>query len=300
MKKDNVLMIAALGLAFVALPAFAEEVTTTSTPVAPAIVKPVMQQELQRIQQLRKDAVGGIKDMRGDLRQDVKTIQQNVRVGTTTREDAKKAIEARRADFKQQVDIKKEEAKKKIESEKTLLKEKLKAVKDEKKKQAVQKVNDQINALNAKRLEHFTNVLNQIEDVLKKVGSRADKAALRGLDVGVVKTNMTAVEASIAAARAAIVAQSSKTYTINITTEGELKNNTGAARQALHADLATVRDLVKVAHEALRTATVSLAKVPRVDQNGAPVATSTAPVATTTATTTTSGDATTTATSTTN
>lgn len=283
-------MVAALGLAFAALPAFAEEMTTTNVPVAPAGVKPAVRQELQKVQQVRKDTAHDIKDMRGDLRQDVKAIRQDVRTGTTTREDAKKAIEARRADFKQQVEVKKAETKKKIESEKVLLKEKLKAIKDEKKKQAVQKINDQINALNAKRLEHFTNVLNQIEDVLKKVGNRADKTAERGLDVSVAKTNMAAVETAIAAARAAIVVQSAKTYTINVTTEGELKNNTGAVRQALQADLAAVRDLVKAAHEALRNAAVSLAKVPRIDQNGAPAATSTAPATVPTESATTSGD----------
>ena len=55
--------------------------------------------------------------------------------------------------------------------------------------------------------------------------------------------------------------QSGKTYTIKVTTETALKSDVGKTRQALGADLAKVRDLVKSAQSAVKDAAVALAQV---------------------------------------
>lgn len=286
-------LVATLGLAFVALPAFADDripslnsgvfmpkatMVGTSTPRVPVIRQNKPQEVKREIESIRKESQKEVKDIRGKalkeaqearegLHDEVKTIRQNVLSSTTVfmvTPEMKRNIEERREEFKHQLEGKKEDVKKKIETEKLRLSEKLKSIKDERKKQTVQKVNAEIQALNVRKLEHYSSVLNQIEEVLKKVGTRVDNASVRGLEVGAVRTNMTAVETAIAAARTAIVAQSTKVYTVTITTEGGLKNDTGVTRQALQKDLSVVQSLVKNAHEALRKAVVSLAQVPRI------------------------------------
>lgn len=322
MKKEHMLLTVALGLSLVAIPAFADDRTAplmntgvympkaplvaTSTPKVPLPVtqKNKLQEAKREIEEARKETRGEIKDLRQKalkeahearegLRDDVKALRQNVLASTSAgmvAPEMKKIIEERREEFKQQLEVRKEDMKKKLEAEKVRLNEKLKTIKDERKKQTVQKVNGELQALNARKLEHYSNVLNQIEEVLKKVGTRVDNAAARGLEVGTVRTNMTAVETAIAQARAAIVTQSAKVYTVTVTTEGNLKNDTGATRQVLQKDLSVVQNLVKAAHDALRKAAVSLAQVPRVnDTNGSATstATTTGQTATTTATSTT-------------
>ena len=312
MKKEHMLLVATLGLAFVAIPAFADDrtsgfgvlsptkimVSTSTTRVSvPAIQQNRLQKAKRDIESVRKEVRTEISDIREGahkevrearegLRDEAKNLRQGFFASSTAKGTApmiKRLIEERREEFKDQLEVRREEVKNKIETERLRLNEKLKTLKDERKKQIIQKVNTEIQALNARKLDHYSNVLNQIEEVLKKVGTRVDNASARGLNVATVRTNITAVETAIATARTAIVAQSTKVYTVAITTEENLKNDTGVTRQALREDLSVVQNLVKTAYTALRTTAVSLAQIPRINQsNGS--ATSTA---TTTATSTT-------------
>lgn len=323
MKKEHMVLVAALGLAFVALPAFAESTipplpatmigTSTNGVPVPVIKQKKLQEVKHEIEEARKETRSEVKNIREkalketreareDLYDEVKTLRQGVPASSTVimvTQEMKREIEERREEFKLQFEDRKNEVKQKIEVEKLRLNEKLKTIKDERKKQTVQKVNAEIQAINTRKLEHYSNVLNQIEEVLKKVGTRVDNAAARGIEVGAVRTNMVAVQTAITTARAAIVTQSTKVYTVTVTTEGKLKNDTGVTRKALQNDLSVVQNLVKAAHEALRKAAVSLAQVPRInDTNGS--ATSTATTTGQTATTTATSTATSTATTTTN
>lgn len=313
MKKEHMLLVAILGFAFVALPAFADDRliplsatmigTSTNRVPVPVIQQNKLQEAKREIESARKEKRTEVKDIRQNalkdtrearegLRDEVKTIRQGVLASSTVimvTPEMKREIEERREEFKRQLEVRKDEMKLKIEAEKLRLREKLKTIKDERKKQTVQKVNTEIQTLNTRKLEHYSNVLNQIEEVLKKVGTRVDNASARGLEVGTVRTNIIAVETAISTARTAIVAQSTKVYTVAVTTEGNLKNDTGVTRQALQKDLSAVQSLVKNAHEALRKAVVSLAQVPRINgtatttagQIGTSTATSTATSTTT-------------------
>ena len=57
-----------------------------------------------------------------------------------------------------------------------------------------------------------------------------------------------------------------KTYSFTVTTEDKLRSDVGAARQALHADLVAVREIVKAARDAVKSAAVALGQVPKVDE----------------------------------
>ena len=130
----------------------------------------------------------------------------------------------------------------------------------------MEKINQQIEELNDRQLKHFSDVLEKLEKVLEKIGTRTDRAEERGVDVAAVRAAIEAANTAIAASRSAIEVQAAKTYVIEITGEETLKMNVGKARQALHADLAAVRETVKAAHGAVKKTAVTLAQIPRIDE----------------------------------
>ncbi|MBI2099400.1 hypothetical protein HYT45_03255 [Candidatus Uhrbacteria bacterium] len=190
-----------------------------------------------------------------------------------TRETARKEMRDKREAFKKDFEARQAELKKQIEAKREELKQRLEKIKDERKKNLVQKIDKSLDELNARRLKHYSAVLDQIEKVLERVGKRAERAEERGLDVAAVKSAEEAAKAAIAASREAIKTQAGKTYKIEITTEMGLKQAVQKARQALHADLKKVEETVKAAREAVRKAAVALAQVPRVDEPESPTST---------------------------
>ncbi len=206
----------------------------------------------QNVQNIRTEKKKEIEDARENLKKaaEVKRVElQNAR------ENFKKAVETKRTELQNTVKVQKEE-----------LKTKLEKIKDERKKTAVERIDQNLTNLNARMTAHYTNVLDQISGVLTRVVSRADKAQANGKDVTSVRTAITDAQNAITAARAAIVAQAGKTYSMNISGDTTLKNDVGTARQTLRDDLKKVEDLVKAAREAVRKAVTSLAQIQGVDE----------------------------------
>ncbi len=181
------------------------------------------------------------------------------------RMEAKNLMEQKKAEFKNKVETARTELKTRIETKKRELKTKLAKIKDERKKQVVEKIDGQLDELNKRRMDHFSQVLEQIEKVLDKISGRTAKAEANGRDVSAVKSAISEAQNSIAASRSAVQTQAVKTYTITITTENALRQDVGKARQALHADLVKVEDTVKAAREAVRKAATTLAQIPNVN-----------------------------------
>ncbi|MDP3014925.1 MAG: hypothetical protein Q8N28_00655 [bacterium] len=182
------------------------------------------------------------------------------------RTEAKNLMESKKEEFKNKVEAKREEAKSRIEAKKAELKGKLTKIKDERKKQIVERVYNQINELNERRLDHFSAVLEKLEKVLDRISNRAAKAEVNGRDISAVKTAITEATNSIALSRTAIQNQVGKVYTPVINTENTLKTDIGKIRQALHSDLAGVQETVKIAREAVRKAATTLAQIPKFDE----------------------------------
>lgn len=181
-------------------------------------------------------------------------------------ESLKEAITADREAFKTQLEAKKTEVKQKVEAEKSALQEKLKALKDERKKQTVLNVSDQLQKVNGEYLDKMTKVADNLSEVLRGISSRADKAALEGRDVSAIRADIAEAEAAITAARSFISVQAGKTYAIQVTTEANLKTDVSAARESLKTDLGIVKESVQKAREAVQKAATDLGKVPQVNQ----------------------------------
>lgn len=164
-----------------------------------------------------------------------------------------------------------QEMKSQIEVKRAELRAKLNNIRDERKKQTVEHIYTAANKLNERMTDHFTNVLDQIDEMLDRVESRTSKAETNGLDVSTVKPEITNAQNAIAAARAAVETQAEKVYAVQTTgNETTLRSEVGKTRQALHEDLTAVHDMVKAARDAVRKAAVTLAQIPRVDEVEAP------------------------------
>lgn len=250
-----------LALAF-ALPVFAQ------TPV-PAGVRGEIRDAKQNLQErtwdVRQNIRTQVKEARENLRGQIKDIREEFKA---KREEIQKQFEVKREEFRQQLEAKREETKSKIEAEREALKARLAKVKDEKKRQAVERIANQIAELNTRRLNHFSEVLNKLERVLERIISRIEKAAARGLDVALPRVEVENAKSAIATAREAIKTQAGKVYTVlaSTTTESNLKGVVGNVRGAFHEDLKKAEAAVKAARDAVHKVATTLAQIKYVDE----------------------------------
>jgi DNA repair exonuclease SbcCD ATPase subunit len=184
------------------------------------------------------------------------------------RKETKEAIEARREAFKQEVEERREVAKTDIAEKRKQLKERLQTIKDARKRSLIEKLDTQLDDINARYVDRYSDQLAKSEEVLQKIISRTDKAEAAGSVVSDVRSAISAAEAAIASARAQVATQTGKTYVINVTTETELRVAVEAARGALRTDLKVVADLVRAAQAAVRKAATALLAIPGVGTKG--------------------------------
>lgn len=193
------------------------------------------------------------------------SISQSKEAFEQKKAEIKAQIEQKQQELRQQIETKREEIKAQIEAKKAELKDKLAKIRSEEKKQVVEKIYENINELNTRLTNHYLDVLNRLEKVLSNISSRTVKAEANGLDVTAVKTAITEATNAIESARSAIKSQAGKIYSINISSESNLKNDVGKARQTLQKDLKTVFEDVKKAQEAVKKAATTLAKIPNIN-----------------------------------
>lgn len=157
------------------------------------------------------------------------------------------------------------------EAKKVQFKERIQKVKNEQKRETVERISQQTNELNIRMMNHFFQVLNRLEKVLANIVSRVDKAEANKWDVSGVRTMIKSAEEAIASAKTAIEAQKIKTYIPEITgAEEKLKVEVGEVRKALHGDLVVAREKVMAAYEFIKAVSKALAQSPRIDELNSP------------------------------
>lgn len=159
-------------------------------------------------------------------------------------------IEARKANTLQRIDTKKQNAenrmtaiREKIASKEAALKERLQMFKDKKKAEIAERVNTNLNKINQnqtdqmqKHLDKMTSLLNRLED---RVTSKEGIADAR---------------VAIASASSAILTQAEKDYTLQVTTENQIRTAAQAMRDQLHKDLQAARAQVIDAKQSVANA----------------------------------------------
>lgn len=178
-----------------------------------------------------------------------------------------KQIKERREEFKTELENKRQEIKARLTEMRANFKEDLNKIKDENKKISAEKIFETIQALNTKLTSHFSDKVDQIENVLVGIELRIAKAESRGLDVSIIKTEVEKAKTAITFARDAISTQSSKVYEVNVTDEVTLKTEMKKLRDLFSADIKAVKEKVKLAHVAVRDTATALAKIPKIDED---------------------------------
>ncbi len=177
----------------------------------------------------------------------------------------REAYTVRIQEHRETMEQKQAEIQGRVDQQRLELKERLQIVQSEQKQRVVERIDEQLVALNKRMTNHFLHVLEQIEAVVTNIETRTDRAVERGLDIGAVHGAINTAYGVIEASRAEIMGQAGIIYVIEIESEETLKINVGAVRQALHNNLKNVRDTVRAAHDATRSAAVTLAQIPHVD-----------------------------------
>ncbi len=139
-------------------------------------------------------------------------------------------------------------------------KNKLQIVRDETKRRILQQTATQMDSLNDRKTEHFANAIMQIEGVLGRIEVKIATAKTEGKDVTTAETSVAVAKTKIAEAKTAITAQAAKVYEIKITDQAEtaLREQFQFTKNLFGDDIKDIHDKVKVAHDAVRQAIISL------------------------------------------
>lgn len=219
------------------------------------------------IPDMREDFHVNVQQKRDELRGLPTWSPQDMREEIKTRRDELKFdIKEKREEFRANVQERRAELKDLILEKKEILKEQLQKVKDERKKQIVERVDARLDELNGRMLNHFSSVLDKLEDILERITSRADRVEKRGLDVSTVRVVISEALRVIESSRVTIQEQMSKIYTITVTSENNLRVDVGKARKTFHDDFTKVRETIKAAHDAVRRAAAALTQISKVGE----------------------------------
>ena len=262
---NKFIKLSAISLAGFALTlsAFAQDVSPTrSVKPTRTPIKEEVKQKREEMHEEMKEKKEEMKETREAAKEEMKEKKEAMKKEMESRrEEMKQKMEEKREELKQRIENKREELKDKIEAKREVLKERLKTIKDERKKQVVEKIDKSLDALNDRMTKHFLDVLEKLEDILVRISERADKAEIDGIDVSLVDVAVVSAQAAIDSAKLTVEAQAGKTYTLTVSTEDKLRVDVGKARQALHADLKAVHETVKKAKEAVHVAARALAGI---------------------------------------
>lgn len=247
-------------------------------------------QQKAEFKDLRTTEAKGVKNLRGEFNNNISQekntlkeglVQKRAEIKNATdeqkntlkielqkkREEMLNTLQVKREEFKKELDTKKEEAKTKITAAREKLKTDLLKIKDDKKKETVQNIVDKIAELNTRAVNNLTELTSKIEGILAKVESRANEEKAKGVDTTATDEAIAKAKVSIADAKAAILAQSTKVYTTDITTDSALKGSMSKIREALNTDIKTLKDKIKLAHTAVKNAIITLPMPPKPEVN---------------------------------
>jgi uncharacterized protein YneF (UPF0154 family) len=232
------------------------EVLNNNTNLNREIIK---NESKDRVKQIRVDSLNPLNNTREDIR--LRLEEKEGKTFLNAREEFRQRMEERRLEFRTSLQEKIAEMKNLTEQERLELKSRLQQISDERKKLLVERIYQQLNSLNERLLNHYLNLLEVLDKNIIKIEERINRAEERGANVLEARRALEEAVRSIENARSVIKAQAEKKYSIEITTEQNLKTDLGKTRQLLHNDLIVVRAAVRSAYEAVRKAATTLTQI---------------------------------------
>lgn len=163
-----------------------------------------------------------------------KTIAQTA---TNSASGLKERMQLLQADKKAAISAKREE-----------FKLRLQAIKDQRKKLLMERIDAKIAEVNKNQTDRYTEALNKLQSFLDKFNKSATEAG----KLSDVLADITAAQTAIDTARTAVDAQAANTYAITITDDLTLKVNAGKIMSQFRLDLVAVHKLVVDAKQAVQ------------------------------------------------
>lgn len=188
------------------------------------------------------------------------TLQLSVGTGATTARLAERQalFEARQKAFKADLKARVDAFNANLQSHKDDLTQRLLGIRSTAKRDIVQSIDDRFATINANVLARYTESLTKIQAVFTDINARQDASQSQGVDVSAVDDATAKASANVALARTAIINQTGKSYTIDISSEATLRADVQHTRDALHADLEKVRVAVAAVAESVRDVNAAL------------------------------------------
>jgi hypothetical protein len=163
-------------------------------------------------------------------------------------EDREEAMEERREAMQEAMEARKAA----IEEHRENMRERLAAWKDKTKAEIAERIQDNLNALNARLTAHFDAQLDKMVSLMVRIeAGDTDNSG---------DADIEAANDAIVDAQEANDDQADNTYEVNVSTEANARVDVGAARKELHDDLKAVWDKVIAAREAVRKAATHVDK----------------------------------------
>jgi len=288
----NIITIGALVFLVSGTLVFAEDVTNSASKATEPIrtdIREIKDSTKNAIEAAREAAKKENETVKNAFKTEKELILRQLLPGQAPQE-AIKILQERRDAFQQQfeankealktiIETKREEAEKAISAKKDELKTALNKFKDERKKQSVEKVSASLNEVNKNAVNRFTNNINELDRAVVNITTRAEKAKVNGKDVTNVMTALQNAQLAIVAARDMVIAQSTKVYSVAVSSEVKVADDLKKSRDLLNTDLKAVQDKIKAAHDSIWVALSELQKIPEVNKTPILPATGTQPVA---------------------
>lgn len=142
-----------------------------------------------------------------------------------------------------------------------VFKQRLAALKDQRKKNVVDKVDQKLSTVNKNRTDHMGDVLDRLSGILDKISEKAALLKNQGKNTASLDTAIANARTAITTAQTAVTAQAAKEYIAQIADETTLKTTVGTTVSQLQSDLLATRKTVIDARMAVLNAAMELAKL---------------------------------------
>lgn len=187
-------------------------------------------------------------------------LQENRQETRASREAVMKEKREALADKIQQ---KRQEAQQKFQAKREAFQQKISTIKDERKRQLVERIDTKMNTVNTNRTNKMSENLEKLVNILDGIKEKAASAKENGKNTNTVDTVIAKAETAIQNAKTAVQTQAGKEYVITITStgSGQLKNSVGITTKQLQADLSASHKLMVLVKQAVQQAHMELSKV---------------------------------------
>lgn len=128
----------------------------------------------------------------------------------------------------------------------------LTAIRDEKKKAVVERIDTKIATINKNRTDKMAKHLEKMSSILSRLQERLNAAKSLGKDTAAFETALIDASSAIVTSQTAVVQQAAKQYTASITDETTLRTTVGSVVSQLQSDLQTTMQTVVDAKQKLQ------------------------------------------------